>query len=144
MRIRATTAALVMTAVCSAAFAGEVSVATPAGTVTTPSGLQYIDAVVGTGEAAVQGKKATVHYAGTLGNGKNFDNSRERGRPFAFKVGAGEVIRGWDEGIEGMKVGGKRRLIIPPRLGYGSRGVPGVIPGNTTLFFDVELLGVEK
>ena len=110
--------------------------------VTTPSGLKYVDQVVGTGDVAVAGKTASVHYTGWLENGKKFDSSVDRGQPFSFPLGAGRVIKGWDEGVQGMKVGGKRKLTIPSELGYGSRGAGGVIPANATLIFDVELLGV--
>ena len=110
--------------------------------VTTPSGLKYVDHVVGTGDAAVAGKTVNVHYTGWLENGKKFDSSVDRGQPFSFPLGAGRVIKGWDEGVQGMKVGGKRKLTIPSDLGYGSRGAGGVIPPNATLIFDVELLGV--
>lgn len=110
--------------------------------VTMPSGLKYVDQVVGTGEVAVAGKTANVHYTGWLENGKKFDSSVDRGQPFSFPLGAGRVIKGWDEGVQGMKVGGKRKLTIPSDLGYGSRGAGGVIPPNATLIFDVELLGI--
>jgi peptidylprolyl isomerase len=114
--------------------------------VTTASGLKYIDVKVGTG-AEAKGKTATVHYTGWLyengAKGKKFDSSVDRGEPFDFRVGAGQVIKGWDEGVAGMKVGGKRTLIIPPQLGYGARGAGGVIPPNATLMFDVELLAVK-
>ncbi len=110
--------------------------------VTTESGLKYVDLVVGTGRQAELGDTATVHYTGWLENGKQFDSSRDRGEPFSFRVGAGRVIKGWDEGVQGMKVGGKRRLIIPPDLGYGARGAGSVIPPNATLTFEVELLGL--
>lgn len=110
--------------------------------VTMPSGLKYLDQVVGTGDAAVAGKTVSVHYTGWLENGKKFDSSVDRGQPFSFPLGAGRVIKGWDEGVQGMKVGGKRKLTIPSDLGYGSRGAGGVIPPNATLIFDVELLGV--
>ena len=100
------------------------------------------DLVVGEGEAAARGHRVTVHYTGWLTNGSKFDSSRDRNQPFAFALGEGEVIRGWDEGVEGMKVGGKRKLTIPPELGYGARGAGGVIPPNATLVFEVELLGV--
>lgn len=110
--------------------------------VTTPSGLKYVDQTVGTGDVAVAGKNVSVHYTGWLENGKKFDSSVDRGQPFSFPLGAGRVIKGWDEGVQGMKVGGKRKLTIPSDLGYGSRGAGGVIPPNATLIFDVELLGV--
>ncbi len=110
--------------------------------VTTPSGLKYVDQAVGTGDVAVVGKNVSVHYTGWLENGKKFDSSVDRGQPFSFPLGAGRVIKGWDEGVQGMKVGGKRKLTIPSDLGYGSRGAGGVIPPNATLIFDVELLGV--
>ena len=110
--------------------------------VTTSSGLKYVDQILGTGEVATAGKNTTVHYTGWLENGKKFDSSVDRGQPFSFPLGAGRVIKGWDEGVQGMKVGGKRKLTIPSDLGYGSRGAGGVIPPNATLIFDVELLGV--
>jgi FKBP-type peptidyl-prolyl cis-trans isomerase len=113
-----------------------------AGETTTASGLKYVDQVIGTGELAVAGKTTTVHYTGQLENGTKFDSSVDRGQPFSFPLGAGRVIKGWDEGVQGMKVGGKRKLTIPSDLGYGSRGAGGVIPPNATLIFDVELLGV--
>jgi len=111
--------------------------------VTTPSGLQYWDLTKGEGATATSGKHVRVHYTGWLTNGKAFDSSLDRGEPFEFALGAGEVIKGWDEGVQGMKVGGKRQLRIPPQLGYGARGAGGVIPPNATLIFDVELLGVK-
>jgi FKBP-type peptidyl-prolyl cis-trans isomerase len=110
--------------------------------ISTPSGLQFRDDVVGTGQQANAGNHVTVHYTGTLMDGRKFDSSKDRGKPFEFDLGAGRVIRGWDEGVEGMKVGGRRTLVIPPDLGYGSRGAGGVIPPNATLRFEVELLGV--
>lgn len=110
--------------------------------ITTSSGLAYVDEVVGTGEVAVAGKTVTVHYTGWLENGKTFDSSVGRGQPFSFHLGVGQVIKGWDEGVQGMKVGGKRKLTIPPNLGYGARGAGGVIPPHATLTFAVELLGV--
>ena len=113
---------------------------------TTASGLQYEDTVVGDGEAAAAGNHVTVHYTGWLFEGgvkgAKFDSSKDRNDPFAFPLGAGHVIRGWDEGVQGMKVGGTRVLTIPPELGYGARGAGGVIPPNATLLFEVELLGV--
>ena len=112
-----------------------------------PSGLKYTDTTVGTGAEATSGKRVSVHYTGWLyengQKGKKFDSSLDRGQPFAFPLGGGQVIRGWDEGVAGMKVGGKRTLIIPPELGYGARGAGGVIPPNATLTFDVELLNVQ-
>ena len=110
--------------------------------ITTESGLKYVDLVVGTGREAAAGDLATVHYTGWLTNGKKFDSSVDRREPFSFPLGGGKVIRGWDEGVVGMKVGGKRKLTIPPQLGYGARGAGGVIPPNATLVFDVELLEV--
>jgi len=109
---------------------------------TTPSGLKYEDVVVGTGESPRAGQRVTVHYTGTFTNGTKFDSSRDRGQPFTFVIGNGNVIKGWDEGVLTMKVGGKRLLEIPPQLGYGSRDY-GPIPGNSTLLFEVELLGVQ-
>jgi FKBP-type peptidyl-prolyl cis-trans isomerase FkpA len=116
---------------------------------TTPSGLQIDDLTVGTGEEARAGQRVRVHYTGWLydptadkSRGKKFDSSKDRGQPFAFELGAGMVIRGWDEGVQGMKVGGTRVLTIPAELGYGARGAGGVIPPNATLVFEVDLLGV--
>jgi FKBP-type peptidyl-prolyl cis-trans isomerase len=109
---------------------------------TTPSGLQYIDVVVSTGAEAHSGQQVTVHYTGWLTSGKKFDSSRDRNDPFTFVLGSGKVIKGWELGVAGMRVGGQRRLIIPSDLGYGARGAGGVIPPNATLIFDVELLGV--
>ena len=105
--------------------------------------LKIEDIVAGTGVEAVAGKNVTVHYTGTLTDGTKFDSSLDRGTPFTFTLGAGEVIKGWDQGVAGMKVGGKRKLTIPPSLGYGERGAGGVIPPNSTLIFEVELLKVE-
>ena len=110
--------------------------------ITTPSGLKYIDSVVGVGESPVRGKKVSVHYTGTLADGKKFDSSVDRGTPFSFLIGVGQVIQGWDEGVSSMRVGGKRTLRIPGKLGYGERGYPGLIPPNAELIFEVELLGV--
>ncbi len=109
----------------------------------TPSGLKIVEVQVGTGREAVANTNVTVHYDGRLEDGKEFDSSRRRGQPFQFRLGAGQVIKGWDEGVAGMKEGGKRQLVIPPELGYGQRGAGGVIPPNATLVFDVELLKVE-
>lgn len=110
--------------------------------ITTVSSLTYADVVVGTGREAAAGNLVTVHYTGWLTNGKKFDSSVDRSEPFSFPLGAGRVIKGWDEGVAGMKVGGKRKLTIPSQLGYGARGAGGVIPPNATLVFDVELLEV--
>lgn len=109
----------------------------------TASGLKVIDIQEGTGAVAQAGRAVTVHYTGWLTDGKKFDSSLDRGQPFAFVLGQGRVIKGWDEGVAGMKVGGKRRLIIPPALGYGDRGSPPVIPPGAELIFDVELLDVK-
>jgi peptidylprolyl isomerase len=113
----------------------------------TPSGLQYEDTKVGTGASPKTGQTCVMHYTGWLWEngekGKKFDSSVDRGTPFKFQIGRGMVIKGWDEGVSTMKVGGKRTLLIPPQLGYGARGAGGVIPPNATLLFDVELLGIE-
>ena len=109
---------------------------------TTPTGLTIEDVIVGDGAAATAGQQVKVHYTGWLTNGTKFDSSKDRNDPFVFPLGAGRVIKGWDEGVQGMKVGGKRKLTIPPALGYGARGAGGVIPPNATLVFEVELLGV--
>jgi len=110
--------------------------------ITTASGLKYKEIKIGTGATPAKEQKVTVHYTGTLENGTKFDSSRDRARPFDFQLGVGQVIKGWDEGLSTMKVGGRRQLIIPPELGYGSRGASGVIPPNATLIFDVELLKI--
>jgi FKBP-type peptidyl-prolyl cis-trans isomerase len=116
--------------------------ATKEAVVTTESGLQYVDLSVGTGRQAEVGDTVTVHYTGWLANGAKFDSSVDRNEPFSFRVGAGQVIKGWDEGVGTMRTGGKRKLIIPPDLGYGARGAGGVIPPDATLTFEVELLGL--
>lgn len=110
--------------------------------ITTPSGLSYVDEVVGDGASPAKGQKVRVHYTGRLTDGKKFDSSVDRGQPFEFTIGVGQVIKGWDEGVATMKVGGKRRLNIPAALGYGAPGAPPAIPPNAELVFDVELLGV--
>lgn len=115
----------------------------PVGRVTvTESGLRYEDLIEGTGETPRPGQTCRVHYTGTFEDGRTFDSSRNRGEPFEFSIGRGRVIQGWEEGVATMRVGGRRQLIIPPHLGYGERGVPGVIPPNAVLYFDVELLGI--
>jgi peptidylprolyl isomerase len=140
----------VLTAMCSvSAMAGQEQAGakgktSAAKTVTTASGLKYVDVKVGSGASPVKGKQVKVHYTGTLENGKKFDSSVDRNEPFSFVIGLGQVIAGWDEGVMGMKVGGKRKLIIPSKLGYGAAGAGGVIPPNATLLFDVELLDVAK
>ena len=111
---------------------------------TTPSGLQYWDIVVGTGATAAPGNAVKVHYSGFLTTGQKFDSSRDRGEPFSFPLGEGQVIKGWDEGVAGMKVGGQRQLRIPPQLGYGAAGAAGAIPPNEKLIFDVDFLEVRK
>jgi len=108
----------------------------------TESGLKYIDVEAGTGATPQPGQTVVVHYTGTLEDGTKFDSSRDRNSPFSFKIGTGQVIRGWDEGLSTMRVGGQRQLTIPPELGYGARGAGGVIPPNATLLFDVELLRI--
>ncbi len=108
-----------------------------------PDGLKYTDDQVGTGTEAQAGKTVSVHYTGWLLDGTKFDSSKDRNQPFSFPLGRGQVIKGWDEGVAGMKVGGKRTLVIPPDLGYGARGAGGVIPPNATLKFEVELLDVK-
>ena len=116
-------------------------------TMTTASGLQITDSKVGSGASPKTGQVCVMHYTGWLydngAKGAKFDSSLDRGEPFEFQIGMGQVIKGWDEGVASMKVGGKRTLIIPPQLGYGARGAGGVIPPNATLIFDVELLGVK-
>jgi FKBP-type peptidyl-prolyl cis-trans isomerase len=142
------TLALVTLAGCTRAgrapdtFAPELQV-DPTALTTTPSGLRYQDIGLGLGGGATAGQTVTVHYTGWLTDGTKFDSSRDRGEPFVFALGGGEVIRGWDEGVAGMKVGGQRKLVIPASLGYGSAGAGGVIPPGATLVFDVELLDVK-
>ena len=118
----------------------------PQGEVSMPSGLSYTDSVVGSGDEATTGRRVEVHYTGWLADngakGQQFDSSRDRGTPFSFVLGTGQVIQGWDQGVAGMKVGGKRTLRIPPQLGYGARGAGNVIPPNAHLIFDVELVAV--
>ena len=113
----------------------------------TPSGLRYEDTVVGTGASPQTGQTCVMHYTGWLwvdgAKANKFDSSVDRGRPFEFPIGKGRVIKGWDEGVASMQIGGKRTLLIPPELGYGARGAGGVIPANATLIFDVELLGIQ-
>ena len=135
-------AAVITTLAGSVALAADAPAANKE--VTTPSGLKYTDVKVGTGDSPVKGKMVKVHYTGTLENGKKFDSSVDRKQPFNFTIGVGQVIKGWDEGVMGMKVGGKRKLVIPSKLGYGAAGAGGVIPPNATLLFDVELLDVQK
>ncbi len=112
-------------------------------TTTTPSGLIIEEVLVGEGDAAAAGQNVTVHYTGWLTDGKKFDSSKDRDDPFAFPLAGGRVIKGWDEGVQGMKVGGTRKLTIPPALGYGARGAGGVIPPDATLVFEVELLAID-
>ena len=146
--------AAIITAIAAVALAsGSAAVLNPAMSqpapkpVTTSSGLQIVDTKVGTGASPRAGQTAVVHYTGWLyvngAKGSKFDSSVDRNEPFEFPVGQGRVIKGWDEGVASMKIGGKRTLIVPPQLGYGARGAGGVIPPNATLMFDVELLGVK-
>ena len=140
---------------CAAAAFAVIAAITPLGrsdaatnqVIEMPNGLKYTDTKTGDGATATAGNKVSVHYTGWLSEngakGKKFDSSVDRGQPFQFTLGAHQVIAGWDEGVAGMKVGGKRTLVIPPELGYGARGAGGVIPPNATLIFDVELLGVQ-
>ncbi|TDR89315.1 FKBP-type peptidyl-prolyl cis-trans isomerase [Enterovirga rhinocerotis] len=135
-----------LTTLTGAAVLAMTIAASAASPVTTTTGLRYTDEVVGTGAQPQAGQNVQVHYTGWLDQGgkkgAKFDSSRDRGQPFSFPLGKGQVIAGWDEGVATMKVGGKRTLIIPASLGYGARGAGGVIPPNATLIFDVELLGV--
>ena len=136
-------AALLLTVACGPTAAPATSSgAAGKSEVTMSNGLKYTDDQVGTGAEATAGNTAVVHYTGWLENGTKFDSSRDRGQPLSFPLGAGRVIRGWDEGVAGMKVGGKRTLTIPPALGYGANGAPPVIPPNATLKFEVELVDV--
>lgn len=136
-------AIVIVLALAASAIAYLVAKRTGGSEVITASGLKYTDEVVGTGATPQRGQTVTVHYTGTLENGKKFDSSRDRGTPADFKIGIGNVIKGWDEGLMTMKVGGRRRLVIPSKLGYGPAGRPPDIPGNSTLIFDIELLGVK-
>jgi peptidylprolyl isomerase len=111
---------------------------------TTDSGLRYENLVEGAGEMPRPGQTCRVHYTGTFEDGRKFDSSRDRGEPFEFPIGRGRVIKGWDEGVASMRVGGRRQLIVPAHLAYGARGVPGIIPPNATLYFDVELLEIRN
>ena len=142
--------ATAVAATTAVAITGVLTLSEPAAaqeTVTTPSGLKYIDTKAGTGAAPKTGQTCVMHYTGWLyeggKKGAKFDSSVDRGQPFEFKIGQRQVIGGWDEGVATMKVGGKRTLIIPPELGYGARGAGNVIPPNATLMFDVELLGIK-
>ncbi len=144
--IRPACAAMALAIIAATAPLGG-SIAADSKVIEMPDGLKYTDAKTGTGALATAGKKVSVHYTGWLWKngekGAKFDSSVDRGQPFEFTLGAHQVIAGWDEGVAGMKVGGKRTLTIPPELGYGARGAGGVIPPNATLIFDVELLGVQ-
>jgi peptidylprolyl isomerase len=145
--VSASTLAAVAALGIFAVSAAPVSAQTQGKTMTTASGLQITDTKVGSGAAPKTGQTCVMHYSGWLHNngakGAKFDSSLDRGEPFEFQIGKGQVIKGWDEGVASMQVGGKRTLIIPPQLGYGERGAGGVIPPNATLIFDVELLGVK-
>ena len=134
--------ASVTTPAASAQPAPAAATPNPPGQVELAGGLKYVDLKVGDGDIAGPGQTATVHYTGWLTDGTKFDSSVDRGQPFSFVIGAGGVIRGWDVGVQGMRIGGKRKLTIPPEMGYGERGSGGVIPPNATLIFDVELLGL--
>jgi FKBP-type peptidyl-prolyl cis-trans isomerase len=135
--------ALSLVACSSPPAASQSGTSTSAKEITMPDGLKYTDDQLGTGAEATAGKTAVVHYTGWLMDGTKFDSSVDRNQPFSFPLGAGQVIKGWDEGVQGMKVGGKRTLIIPPALGYGASGAGNVIPPNSTLKFEVELLDVK-
>jgi FKBP-type peptidyl-prolyl cis-trans isomerase FkpA len=143
MTLRSLAAAALLSLFAVTAFADTTAPTKTTGKpVVTKSGLKYFDLKAGTGAEATAGKKVKVHYTGWLTDGKKFDSSVDRGQPFEFDLGAGMVIKGWDEGVAGMKVGGKRQLQIPAALGYGERGAAGLIPPNATLIFDVELIAV--
>lgn len=134
---------LLGTPIAWAAESPDVTAETPMESVTTASGLTYTDLVVGEGASPTTGQMVTVHYTGSLMDGTVFDSSHRRNQPFSFQIGVGQVIKGWDEGVATMQIGGKRQLVIPPDLGYGSRGAGGVIPPNATLNFEVELLDID-
>jgi len=138
---RALVAALLLAAAGHAASAAQ-EPAAGGKEVVTPSGLKYLDLKIGEGVEAATGKIVAVHYVGWLKDGTKFDSSRDRDRPFTFRLGAGDAIKGWDEGLVGMKVGGKRKLVIPPELGFGKQGVGSVVPPNAVLFYEFELLEV--
>jgi len=138
---RALVAALLLAAAGHAAAAAQ-EPAAGGKEVVTPSGLKYLDLKIGEGAEAATGKIVAVHYVGWLKDGTKFDSSRDRDRPFTFRLGAGDAIKGWDEGLVGMKVGGKRKLVIPPELGFGKQGVGSVVPPNAVLFYEFELLEV--
>ena len=147
MRRQLTLLALLATAACrsgtkAGGFSASLGIDTTKMT-KAPAGLWYTDVTVGQGEPADAGRTVTVHYTGWLPDGTKFDSSRDRGEPFAFTLGAGQVITGWDEGVKGMKVGGRRKLVLPPGLAYGDGGAPPAIPPGATLVFDVEVLKVE-
>ncbi|HKI06151.1 MAG TPA: FKBP-type peptidyl-prolyl cis-trans isomerase [Thermoanaerobaculia bacterium] len=142
---RALFAAALMAVVGSFAvpvFAGQDPGAENGREVVTPSGLKYVDLRLGQGDEAAQGKIVEVHYVGSLEDGTKFDSSKDRDRPFTFRLGAGDALKGWDEGLVGMKVGGRRRLVIPPGLGFGKQGVGSVVPPNAILVYEFDLLGV--
>jgi len=141
---RCLVAALLLAAAGPTAFAGQDKSPSVAGgkEVVTPSGLKYVDLKIGEGEEAAVGKIVQVHYVGWLRDGTRFDSSRDRDRPFTFRLGAGDAIKGWDEGLVGMRVGGRRKLVIPPELGFGKQGVGSVVPPNAVLFYEFELLEV--
>jgi peptidylprolyl isomerase len=143
MRTILTLAAILLLAACSGSTGSSGAAGKGGAMQTTPSGLQYEDITVGNGPSPQPGQTVTVHYTGWLDDGKKFDSSLDRGQPFEFPLGQGRVIKGWDEGVATMKVGGNRRLVIPPALGYGAQGFPGAIPPNSRLTFEVELLGVK-